>query len=121
MRLVGKISPKIELFCFYEEKPTDFSKIAGLPSLFGLTKAVIPKQYADFVSRDSATLPGVDELGLASNHRDLVKFDGHKDTRWSQFVRDPLRRVIHGAQLTVKNRLNSVRDVDQDMINKISE
>ncbi|KAI1284504.1 hypothetical protein F5Y07DRAFT_346775 [Xylaria sp. FL0933] len=119
MRLVGKISPKIELFCFYEEKPTDFSKIAGLPSLFGLTKAVIPKQYAEFVSRDSATLPGVDELGLACNHRDLVKFDGHKDLRWSQFVRDPLRRVIHGAQLTVKNRLNSVRDVDQDMINKI--
>ncbi|TGJ86147.1 hypothetical protein E0Z10_g2618 [Xylaria hypoxylon] len=121
MRLVGKISPRIELFCFYEEKPTDFSKIAGLPSLFGLTKAVIPKQYADFVSRDSATLPGVDELGLACNHRDLVKFDGHKDSRWSQFVRDPLRRIIHGAQLTVKNRLNSVRDIDRDMVSKIME
>ncbi|KAI0541034.1 hypothetical protein GGR58DRAFT_458865 [Xylaria digitata] len=121
MRLAGKISPRIELFCFYEEKPTDFSKIAGLPSLFGLTKAMIPKQYAEFVSRDSATLPGVDELGLAANHRDLVKFDGHKDLRWSQFVRDPLRRIIHGAQLTVKNRLNSVRDIDRDMVSKIME
>ncbi|KAI0120115.1 ankyrin repeat-containing domain protein [Nemania sp. FL0031] len=121
MRLVGKISPKIELFCFYEEKPTDFSKMAGLPALFGLTKSLIPKQYADFVSRDSATLPGVDELGLASNHRDLVKFDGPKDSRWSQFVRDPLRKLIHGAQLAVKNRLNSVRDIDRDMISKIME
>ncbi|KAI0459832.1 hypothetical protein F5B21DRAFT_454360 [Xylaria acuta] len=121
MRLAGKLSPKIELFCFYEEKPTDFSKMAGLPSLFGLTKAAIPKQYADFVSRDSATLPGVDELGLACNHRDLVKFDGHKDARWSQFVRDPLRKIIHGAQLAVKNRLNSVRDIDRDMISKIME
>ncbi|KAJ8125223.1 hypothetical protein O1611_g8416 [Lasiodiplodia mahajangana] len=121
MRLVGKISPKIELFCFYEEKPTDFSKMAGLPALFGLTKSLIPKQYADFVSRDSATLPGVDELGLASNHRDLVKFDGLKDSRWSQFVRDPLRKMIHGAQLAVKNRLNSVRDIDRDMISKIME
>lgn len=121
MRLVSKLTPKIELFCFYEEKPTDFSKMAGLPSLFGLTKAAIPKQYADFVSRDSATLPGVDELGLACNHRDLVKFDGHKDARWSQFVRDPLRKIIHGAQLSVKNRLNSVRDIDRDMISKIME
>ncbi|RYC59947.1 hypothetical protein CHU98_g6255 [Xylaria longipes] len=121
MRLVGKLSPKIELFCFYEEKPTDFSKMAGLPALFGLTKAAIPKQYAEFVSRDSATLPGVDELGLACNHRDMVKFDGHKDARWSQFVRDPLRKIIHGAQLAVKNRLNSVRDIDRDMISKIME
>ncbi|KAI1738519.1 hypothetical protein F4680DRAFT_425179 [Xylaria scruposa] len=121
MRLSGKLSPKIELFCFYEEKPTDFSKIAGLPTLFGLTKAAIPKQYADFVTRDSATLPGVDELGLASNHRDLVKFDGHKDARWSQFVRDPLRKIIHGAQLAVKGRLNSVRDIDRDMVSKIMD
>ncbi|KAI1175489.1 hypothetical protein F4777DRAFT_550113 [Nemania sp. FL0916] len=121
MRLVGKLSPRIELFCFYEEKPTDFSKIPGLPTLFGLTKAAIPKQYADFVSRDSATLPGVDELGLASSHRDLVKFDGHKDARWCQFVRDPLRKIIHGAQLAVKNRLNSVRDIDRELISKIME
>ncbi|KAI1155722.1 hypothetical protein F4825DRAFT_406258 [Nemania diffusa] len=121
MRLVAKISPRIDLLCFYEEKPTDFSKMAGLPALFGLTKSVIPKQYADFVSRDSATLPGVDEFGLAANHRDLVKFDGPKDSRWSQFVRDPLRKMIHGAQLAVKNRFNSVRDIDRDMISKIME
>ncbi|KAI1326816.1 hypothetical protein F5Y16DRAFT_218338 [Xylariaceae sp. FL0255] len=121
MRLAGKISPKIDLLCFYEEKPTDFSKMAGLPILFGLAKLAIPQEYAEFVSRDSATLPGVDELGIASNHRDLVKFDGPKDERWSQFVRDPLKRVIHAAQLSVKNRLNSVRDIDRSMINKIMD
>lgn len=121
MRLAGKLNQKIELFCFYEEKDTDFSKIPGLPTLFGLTKAAIPSKYAEFVSRDSATLPGVDELGLACTHRDLVKFDGHKDSRWSQFVRDPLKKIIHGAPLTVKNRLNSVRDIDRDMISKIME
>lgn len=121
MRLVGKLSPKIELLCFYEEQPTDFSKMAGLPSLFGMTKLAIPKQYAEFVSRDSATLPGVDEQGLACNHRDLVKFDGPKDDKWNQFVKDPLKKIIHGAQLAVKNRLNSVRDIDRTMINKIME
>ncbi|KAI0893254.1 hypothetical protein F4806DRAFT_201562 [Annulohypoxylon nitens] len=121
MRLVGKLNPKIELLCFYEEQPTDFSKMAGLPSLFGLSKMAIPKSFADFVTRDSATLPGVDEQGLAANHRDLVKFDGPKDDMWNQFVKDPLKKIIHGAQLAVKNRLNSVRDIDRSMINGIME
>ncbi|KAI1414542.1 hypothetical protein F5Y13DRAFT_197539 [Hypoxylon sp. FL1857] len=121
MRLVGKLSPKIDLLCFYEEQPTDFSKMAGLPSLFGLSKLAIPKSYAEFVSRSSATLQGVEEQGLARNHRGLVKFDGPKDEQWNQFVKDPLKRIIHGAQLAVKNRLNSVRDIDRSMINSINE
>ncbi|KAI1817170.1 ankyrin repeat-containing domain protein [Poronia punctata] len=121
MRLAGKINPKIELLCFYEEQPTDFSKMAGLPALYGLAKLVIPKQYQEFVSRDSATLPSIDEFGLACNHRDLVKFDGHKDPRWAQVVRDHLKKIIHGAQLAVKNRLNSVRDIDRTMITSIME
>ncbi|KAL7910598.1 ankyrin repeat-containing domain protein [Trichoderma velutinum] len=121
MRLVGKINPKIDLFCFWEEHPTDFSQMAGLPSLFGLTKNLIPKQYAEFVKRDSATLPGVEELGLACNHRDLVKFDGPKDDRWTQMVRDPVKKIIHGAQLSVRNRLNSVRDIDRAMISGIMD
>ncbi|KAL7940787.1 hypothetical protein V8C42DRAFT_336550 [Trichoderma barbatum] len=121
MRLVGKINPKIELFCFWEEHPTDFSQMAGLPSLFGLAKNFIPKQYAEFVNRDSATLPGVEELGLACNHRDLVKFDGPKDDRWTQMVRDPVKKIIHGAQLAVRNRLNSVRDIDRAMISGIMD
>ncbi|KAL6697088.1 hypothetical protein J3F84DRAFT_406782 [Trichoderma pleuroticola] len=121
MRLVGKINPKIDLFCFWEEHPTDFSQMAGLPSLFGLTKNLIPKHYAEFVNRDSATLPGVEELGLACNHRDLVKFDGPKDDRWTQMVRDPVKKIIHGAQLSVRNRLNSVRDIDRAMISGIMD
>ncbi|KAL7953358.1 hypothetical protein V8C34DRAFT_321248 [Trichoderma compactum] len=121
MRLVGKINPKIDLFCFWEEHPTDISQMAGLPSLFGLTKNLIPKQYAEFVNRDSATLPGVEELGLACNHRDLVKFDGPKDDRWTQIVRDPVKKIIHGAQLSVRNRLNSVRDIDRAMISGIMD
>lgn len=121
MRLAQKGSQSIDLFCFWEEHPTDFSQMVGLPSLFGLTKSLIPKQYAEFVKRDSATLPGVEELGLACNHRDLVKFDGPKDERWTQMVRDPVKRIIHGAQLAVRNRLNSVRDIDRTLINGIME
>ncbi|KAI1772887.1 hypothetical protein F4818DRAFT_127843 [Hypoxylon cercidicola] len=119
MRLVGKLNPKIDLMCFFEQEPTDFSNMGHLPTLFGLTKLAIPKKYADFVTRDSATLPGVEEQGLACNHRDLVKFDGPKDEKWIQYVKDPLKKIIHGAQLAVKNRLNSVRDIDRTMINSI--
>jgi len=46
VRLAGKLTPKIELFCFYEEQPTDFAKLAGLPDLFGLWKMAIPKVTA---------------------------------------------------------------------------
>src|SRR4051812_5991221 len=38
MRLTTKMSPKIELFCFYEEKPTDWAKQAGLPFRVPLPK-----------------------------------------------------------------------------------
>ncbi|KAI0398353.1 hypothetical protein F5Y17DRAFT_412009 [Xylariaceae sp. FL0594] len=119
MRLAGKISPRIELLCFWEEQFTDFSKMAGLPSLYGLAKLVIPKNLQEFVSAESAVLPGVDNYGLACDHRNLVKFDGHKDPRWSQLVRDHLKSLLHGAQLAVKNRLNSVRDIDRTMITNI--
>lgn len=119
MRLVGKLNPKIDLMCFFEQEPTDFSNMGHLPNLFGLTKLAIPKKYADFVTRDSATLPGAEEQGLACNHRDLVKFDGPKDEKWIQFVKDPLKRIILGCPLTVKNRLNSVRDIDRTMITSI--
>ncbi|KAI0169704.1 hypothetical protein GGR52DRAFT_478508 [Hypoxylon sp. FL1284] len=119
MRLVGKLHPKIDLMCFFEQEPTDFSNMGNLPNLLGLTKFAIPKKYADFVTRESATLAGVEEQGLACNHRNLVKFDGPKDDKWLQYVKDPLKRILHGAQLAVKNRLNSVRDIDRPMINNI--
>lgn len=121
MRLARKLNPNIELFCFWEEQPTDFSKIVNLPGLFNLTKDLIPKKYSEFVTRESAQLPGVDDLGLACNHRDLVKFDSPKDDRWNQMVRDPLKRIIHGAQTAVKGRLNSTRNIDISFISGIME
>ena len=54
-------------------------------------------------------------MGMACIHRDLVKFDGFKDTRY-QLVRDPLKRIVHGAQLTAKNRLSATRDLDRTLV-----
>ncbi|KAI0015385.1 ankyrin repeat-containing domain protein [Xylariomycetidae sp. FL0641] len=108
MRLTWKLNPRIELLCFYEEQDS-------------LAVGKIVRKYAELVSRDSATLPGVDKYGLACNHRNLVRFDGPKDERWSSIVRDPMKKMIHGAQLAVKGRLLSVRDVDRPMVNSIME
>ena len=113
MRLVGKNSQKIEIFCFYEEHPTNFAKLIGLPSWIKT-----PKEIAEFVTRDSATLPGILDMGLACIHRDLVKFDGFKDERY-QLVRDPLKTIIHGAQLVVRNRLNSTRNINHETITDV--
>jgi hypothetical protein len=115
MRLVGKLSQKIEVFCFYEERPTDFAKLIGLPSWIKT-----PKQIAEFVTRDSAILPGILHMGLACIHRDLVKFDGPKDERY-QLVRDPLKSIIHGAQLVVRNRFNSTRNINHDTIRDVQK
>jgi hypothetical protein len=115
VRLVTKLVQKIELFCFWEERPTDFAKLAGLPLFFK-----VPKEIAEFVTRESATFSGADDIGLACNHRDLVKFDGPKDEHY-QLVRNPLKKIIHGAQLVVKNRINSTRNIDHQSILDVME
>ncbi|EPS39642.1 hypothetical protein H072_6585 [Dactylellina haptotyla CBS 200.50] len=113
MRLCTKMTPKIELFCFYEEKPTDWSKQAGIPF-----KIPLPKKYEEFVTRESATLTGIDHLGLARTHRELVKFDSFKDTVY-QIVRGPLKTIINGAPLISKNRFNSTRGIDREVVKRV--
>ncbi|KAK3323220.1 ankyrin repeat-containing domain protein [Cercophora scortea] len=115
VRLAGKLNPKIDLFCFYETHETDFTKLAGLPSFF---RPLIPKKIAEFVTRGSATLTGVDQMGLAAIHRDLVKFDSFKDERY-QLIRSPIKKIVHSAQLVVKNRLNATRGIDWAIIKDI--
>jgi hypothetical protein len=132
MRLVTKLSPKIELYCFWENHDTDMAKMASefiakrdptggrvSGAFYDLFKrAAGPIKIVD---RESATFGDVvDNLGLACNHRDLVKFEDFKDPRY-QLIRDPLKKIIHGAPLVAKNRLNSTRDVDLDAIKNITE
>ncbi|CAM1503339.1 Fc.00g081150.m01.CDS01 [Cosmosporella sp. VM-42] len=120
MRLVGKLNHKIQVVCFWEQEPTDLTKMAHLPALFGLTKALIPKSI-ELVSQESAALDGVAQPGLACNHRDLVKFDGPKDKLWSQTVREHLKRTINGVHLTAKNRVTLARDLDLSSLKGIME
>ncbi|KAK1448331.1 hypothetical protein CCUS01_11739 [Colletotrichum cuscutae] len=120
LRLAAKMSPHVQLFCFYENHPTDFTQAKLGPTMSKIAKTVISKKLQDFVSRESATLPGIQEMGLAANHRDLVKFSDFKDPRY-QLVREPLKRLIHGANLVAKNRLNSTRGIEPEVVNNVME
>ncbi|KAF9882373.1 hypothetical protein CkaCkLH20_00409 [Colletotrichum karsti] len=120
LRLALKLSPAVQLFCFYENHPTDFTQEKYGAAMSKIAKTVIPKKVQDFVPRESATLPGIEDMALAANHRDLVKFSDFKDSRY-QLVREPLKRLIHGAGLVVKNRLNSTRGIDQETVNGVME
>lgn len=100
--------------CFYEERDTDLPNLAKLPSVFG--KIPLPSALAKFVTQESATLEVSFKLGLAANHRDLVKFESEHDF---QFVRGILKRHIAAAPSSVKKRMNDVRDVDPQMSKEI--
>ncbi|KAM0560007.1 hypothetical protein ACHAPJ_003964 [Fusarium lateritium] len=118
IRLAVKISPKIELCGFWEEQPTTIKDLSGMPQFLSALNIPIPKKYAEFVTRESAILDGVMEtMGLAANHRDLVKFDSSKDERYA-LVRSPLKRLINGSHLRVKNRHNATRFDDQKLVNE---
>lgn len=131
LRLVVDLNPKIDIFSFWEEQETDFARMtADLIKKLGLGGGASNWLYntlkhvtkpMKIVNRDSATFgDAVPQLGLACNHRDLVKFDSFRDARY-ELVRDPLKKIIHNAPLNAKNRLNSTRDIKLDIIKDLSE
>ena len=91
-RLVRKMNPRIELYAFYENHDTDVAKMAaefvkkraggGLSTAFYelMRRAQGPLRIVD---PESATFGNtIDNIGLAYNHRDLVKFEDFKDPRY---------------------------------------
>ncbi|KAM6510260.1 hypothetical protein FALCPG4_017884 [Fusarium falciforme] len=117
VRAVGELHPKIALFGFWEEHKTQFSDLGPVPEFIKRLGIPLPKNLAEFVTRDSAILDCMDSMGLAANHRDLVKFESSKDLRYA-LIRSPLKRLINGAALVVKNRRKSTRPIDWDLFNK---
>ncbi|KAK8017828.1 hypothetical protein PG993_014154 [Apiospora rasikravindrae] len=115
---VRQVSPNIAITCFWEERDTTLSSLAKLPGVFG--NIPLPAKYAMFVTRESATLEGYFNMGLAADHRDLVKFKSAQDPHF-QYVRHEIKDRINAAESTVKNRMNSVRGIDQEMTNAIDD
>lgn len=60
------------------------------------------------VPQESATLDGVDSVGMNCDHRELNRFDTPKDGRY-EVVRSRLKRMVKQANSAVKHRLNKSR------------
>ncbi|WDK20687.1 hypothetical protein CGRA01v4_11974 [Colletotrichum graminicola] len=121
LRLANKLSPAIKLACFYENHPTDFTQERYGAAMSKIAKTIVPRKAQEFVTRESATLGGdKEEMGLAANHRDLVKFSDLKDPRY-KLVKEPLKRLINGASLVAKGRLNSTRGIEPEVVNEVKE
>ncbi|KAI1061024.1 hypothetical protein LB507_010091 [Fusarium sp. FIESC RH6] len=118
IRLAVKTDPKIQLYGFYEQQPTTIHQLSGMPQFLSALNIPLPKKVGEFVTRESAILDGVMEtMGLSATHRDLVKFKSSKDDRY-MLVRGPLKRLINGSGLRVKNRHNATRHVDRTFVNQ---
>lgn len=118
-RLVMKVSPNIEVVCFFEERDTYLSDLPklGLGSFFDI---MTPSKLAKFVTKKSATLEGFLKIGLAANHRDLVKFESAQEPHFPM-VRNRINICVSKAPFMVKKRMNDVRDIYPEMMNEIED
>ncbi|KAJ2895216.1 Ankyrin repeat domain-containing protein 17 [Zalerion maritima] len=116
VRLADKLTPVVDIVCFYEQHPSEIVSMLGIVELGMRLKIKVPREATQLVPRESATLMGKDDRGLARNHRDLVKFNNFRDEQYQQVVRPALQRIIHPAPRNAKNRFRAIRDVDPPMV-----
>ncbi|KAK3349711.1 ankyrin repeat-containing domain protein [Lasiosphaeria hispida] len=116
-RSVGKLGQKVEVHCFYEELQTHWEDVINKLTSTDFPVTSLSKlkldEYRNFVSRESATITGAEETGLARTHRNLVRFESFKDAQY-QLVRAPLKRIVHSAPLHAKARFNYTRQSSID-------
>ncbi|KAM7194684.1 hypothetical protein V8F20_007876 [Naviculisporaceae sp. PSN 640] len=119
VRYVRKLTPNVELYCFYEQNVTRWDDVVAKLTSTDFPPESLAKlqldEYREFVSRSSATINGFEELGLARAHRDLVRFKDMKDPDY-QLVRGVLRRIVNSATRNAKSRFNCTRQssIDRD-------
>lgn len=117
VRYIKKLTPNVELYCFFEQKETKWDDVVAKLTSTDFPRESLAKlqlkEYREFVSRESATINGYEELGLARTHRDLVRFEGIKDPDY-QIVRGVLRRIVNGAARNAKSRFNCTRQTSID-------
>ncbi|KAK3687468.1 ankyrin repeat-containing domain protein [Podospora appendiculata] len=120
VRSANKLSQKVEIHCFWERRETHWEALVAKLASQDFPRDALGKlnlqEYREFVSRDSATLPGVGDTGLARTHRELVRFESAKDPEY-QLVKAPLRRIVNSALLVAKGRLNSA---SQSLIDRMT-
>ncbi|KAK4199784.1 hypothetical protein QBC40DRAFT_254670 [Triangularia verruculosa] len=116
-RSAMKLGQKVDIHCFYEQKETRWDAIIEKLAPTDFPVATLDKlklkEYREFVCRESATLPGASETGLARTHRDLVRFGTCKDSQY-QLVRAALKRIVLAVTRSAKARFNYTRQFSID-------
>lgn len=123
-RSIPKLTPKVDVHCFYERNETSWediiAKLANTDFPLATLNKLKLKQYREFVSMDSAMVDGAGQTGLARTHRDLVRFESFKDSEY-QLVRSVMKKMIHSAPLSAKARLNYTKQssIDSTLLKEV--
>ncbi|XXH03081.1 hypothetical protein Hte_009471 [Hypoxylon texense] len=102
--LVYDFSPRIRIVCFYETHRTDFTKvIKDLP--VGFIAQLKGETSGILVPKDSASLPGLESLGLSVRHSMLNKYASPEDESFKT-VSSVLHDFATAAQIHIQEKLS---------------
>lgn len=78
------------------------------------------QENRDFVTKESATLDGVNSTGLPRTHRELVRFESIKDPAYP-LVMVPLMEVVNAAPRVARGRYNDTRQsaIDRPTLKRV--
>ncbi|KAK5125182.1 hypothetical protein LTR85_000858 [Meristemomyces frigidus] len=113
----GKLNPPVDLFCAYEEVPSDVSFSSRL-----IPKGLLQHKYfatpvravtgaglrafgagTHFVSKESAILEGAHIIGLTADHRALIRFESVTSEKFVP-VKRALTKMVQTARMNARKR-----------------
>ncbi|KAI9696893.1 MAG: hypothetical protein M1820_007968 [Bogoriella megaspora] len=114
--LITRVSPSIQVVCFYEKLPIDYDKLRKrfnqgplfAPAIDYIAGKVLGSGPQYLVTEESASLLVGEHfnVGLQTDHTDLVKFPTPTDERY-KIVRGKLEQMIIAAEKNARQRMSA--------------
>ncbi|KAK0920597.1 hypothetical protein LTR91_019205 [Friedmanniomyces endolithicus] len=135
MEIREKLVPKIELFCAYEEVPTDVAyaeRMVNSPKMSSLTQHKFFRAGAKklmevgfsglpgthFVTKESAVLPGTHTIGLTVGHADLIRFESITSEKFVP-VKMALTSMVQTARINARKRTSGQNLLSHKFVNQV--
>ncbi|KAK1092022.1 hypothetical protein LTR48_005148, partial [Friedmanniomyces endolithicus] len=135
MEIREKLVPKIELFCAYEEVPTDVAyaeRMVNSPKMSSLTQHKFFRAGAKklmevgfsglpgthFVTKESAVLPGAHTIGLTVGHADLIRFESITSEKFVP-VKMALTSMVQTARINARKRTSGQNLLSPKFVNQV--
>ncbi|KAK1037031.1 hypothetical protein LTS16_013164 [Friedmanniomyces endolithicus] len=135
MEIREKLVPKIELFCAYEEVPTDVAyaeRMVNSPKMSSLTQHKFFRAGAKklmevgfsglpgthFVTKESAVLPGAHTIGLTVGHADLIRFESITSEKFVP-VKMALTSMVQTARINARKRTSGQNLLSHKFVNQV--